>query len=362
MQADLVDLLYEAAFVPDLWSSALERLAKLSDSVGTAIFLFSDNKPTRGRALDGQREQLRAFLASDTLPFSASVQNVCRAQPSSFVDFDGLMTSEEKERDVALKHYQSMGIGAHLGTSVPMPDGDLVILVQQRLMRHGPYSEDEIGQLNALRPHFARASLVAVRLGLEQALNAVNTMAAMGYPAAVLSGSGHVRATNTLFDNLESVYSTAAFGGLVIAESVTNSLFQQAVAAMRDHGEPLVSSIPLAPRENRPPLIIHLLPLRRAAHDLFSDGEIMVVVTAVGSSTLVPKSSMLTSLFDLAPAEAKLAAALATGLTLKAAAQKQGIQISTARYYLERVFQKTGTHHQSELVALLKSAQPLRSR
>ena len=64
-------------------------------------------------------------------------------------------------------------------------------------------------------------------------------------------------------------------------------------------------------------------------------------------------------LFDLTPTEARLAAALAGGLTLKDAAIHQGIRFSTARFYLHGIFRKTRTNQQSQLVALLKSTLPL---
>lgn len=64
-------------------------------------------------------------------------------------------------------------------------------------------------------------------------------------------------------------------------------------------------------------------------------------------------------LFDLTPAEARLAAALAGGLALKEAAIRQGIRFSTARSYLEGIFRKTRTNQQSQLVALLKSTQSM---
>jgi len=274
------------------------------------------------------------------------------------VDFDSLLIDDEKENDPAQIRYRSMGIGAHVGTTIPMPSAELVIFVQQRRIEDGPYERRQIKQLNRLRPHLARASMIAVRLGLERAQNAVNAMEVMGFPAAVLSDSGRVRTINALFDGLPSVFLNTAFGGLAIADSEANGLFQQAIDAMRGHHEPLVRSIPVAPRDQRAPLIVHLLPLRRAAHDIFSKGDIMLVATTVGGSTLVRSPTILTGLFDLTPTEAKLATSLAAGLALKSAAVRQGIQVSTARYYLERIFQKTGTHQQSELVAMLKSAQP----
>ncbi|WP_027168427.1 hypothetical protein [Mesorhizobium sp. WSM3224] len=70
-------------------------------------------------------------------------------------------------------------------------------------------------------------------------------------------------------------------------------------------------------------------------------------------------ASLLNALFDLTPAEARLAADLAAGLTLSETAAPGGITVKSARTYLERVFQKTGTHQQSQLVAMLKTLQPL---
>ncbi|UCI25935.1 MULTISPECIES: hypothetical protein [unclassified Mesorhizobium] len=40
-------------------------------------------------------------------------------------------------------------------------------------------------------------------------------------------------------------------------------------------------------------------------------------------------------------------------------AARGGITVKSARTYLERVFQKTGTHQQSQLLAMLKTLQPL---
>jgi DNA-binding NarL/FixJ family response regulator len=109
-----------------------------------------------------------------------------------------------------------------------------------------------------------------------------------------------------------------------------------------------------------PPVVLHILPLKRDAHDLFGGGDLLVVATMISASALVPSPTILTGLFDLTPAEVRLATALAKGLNLKMAAAEAGLQFSTVRTYLNRIFRKTGTNQQSQLVALLKSAHPLR--
>jgi len=55
----------------------------------------------------------------------------------------------------------------------------------------------------------------------------------------------------------------------------------------------------------------------------------------------------------LTPAEARLAADLADGLTLEESAERSSTQVATARTHLKRIFAKTRTRRQSELVRLL---------
>lgn len=57
--------------------------------------------------------------------------------------------------------------------------------------------------------------------------------------------------------------------------------------------------------------------------------------------------------FNLTPAEARLAAALASGAWLQNYAQTSGVSINTVKTQLRMLFQKTGTSRQVDLVRLL---------
>jgi len=75
-----------------------------------------------------------------------------------------------------------------------------------------------------------------------------------------------------------------------------------------------------------------------------------------------PKHGLRTSrqrlriLFDLTLAESNLVALLAEGLSLREAASQLGITSESARTYLKRAFEKTGTRRQAELVRLALAA------
>jgi DNA-binding CsgD family transcriptional regulator len=82
--------------------------------------------------------------------------------------------------------------------------------------------------------------------------------------------------------------------------------------------------------------------------------------TPVALLTVAPATSkhfadpiFVGSMFDLTPAEAKLAVALVEGGNLRGIASVQRLSLETVRAQLKAIFVKTETHRQSELVALL---------
>jgi DNA-binding CsgD family transcriptional regulator len=110
-------------------------------------------------------------------------------------------------------------------------------------------------------------------------------------------------------------------------------------------------------------LVLSVAPFADArAYGLASERTAVIMVTEVAGRIPDGFNTHVRRLFGLTPAEARLAAALASGRTLKEAAASANITVKTCRTYLERIFSKTRTHQQSELVALLKSTEPLSGR
>jgi DNA-binding CsgD family transcriptional regulator len=62
---------------------------------------------------------------------------------------------------------------------------------------------------------------------------------------------------------------------------------------------------------------------------------------------------LLATTFDLTPAEARVAARLVSGLSIKAIASQLDVSLSTVRTQTKSILEKTGTHRQAELVRVL---------
>jgi DNA-binding CsgD family transcriptional regulator len=88
---------------------------------------------------------------------------------------------------------------------------------------------------------------------------------------------------------------------------------------------------------------------------VFAGDQAPTAVVFVSDPDQAPDANpeTLRSLFGLTPAESALAALLAQGRSLAEAAAQLGIARETARSRLKRIFEKTGTHRQTDLVRLL---------
>ncbi|TPM30884.1 helix-turn-helix transcriptional regulator [Mesorhizobium sp. B2-3-4] len=354
----LVDRIYEAAFVPEIWPDVFDRLSDLSNSAGGGLGLFDERLEPTLIASELIQPVLEGIAAEGGFKTSSvtSLLMTLPPPPAFVYDADYFPSEALEANRTRLDRTRPMGIGGEIGTFIPLPTGELLLFVMERWLTNDRPSREELDRLNLMRPHLARSGLIGARLRLERARAATEALTTIGLPAAVMTSKGRVLSSNRLLEALPQVFVPTAFDGLAIADAEANRLFQQTTTYGTDVEMP-VRSIPIPPGEDRDAMIVHIIPLRRLAHELFSGADMLIAATALNPTNLVPSPTVLTGLFDLTPAEARLAAALSAGDNLKAVAARTNITYSTARTYLERIFAKTGTHHQAQLVALLKGAQ-----
>jgi DNA-binding CsgD family transcriptional regulator len=112
------------------------------------------------------------------------------------------------------------------------------------------------------------------------------------------------------------------------------------------------ASIPLPAGIDGQAAIVHLVPVLGNARDVFARTACLAVVTPLDADR-VPDARLVQGLFDLTPAEARIARDVARGLNVPTLAQQTGVSVNTVRSQLKAVFAKTGTRRQSELAALL---------
>ncbi len=104
-----------------------------------------------------------------------------------------------------------------------------------------------------------------------------------------------------------------------------------------------------------PPLIVRIAPV---AHSLIDDAGRASAVALVFARQIdsVDVVHRLCGYYHMTPAEARLASLILKGHSLLAAASELHITKNTARTHMKRIYLKTATHRQVDLVRLLASA------
>jgi DNA-binding CsgD family transcriptional regulator len=355
---DIVDRIYEASVIPELWTDILDRLAAVGECDGGILIATDPQQTPRAVASDCYASMLKAYIGEGWI-----CQNIrgARLGPQSFsgfvVDLD-LVTAEEAETDalyVDCLRKHGGGVGAL--TVIPAPTGDLIIFSLERSYKKGFVDRAVLPALDALRPHLARSALLSLRLGLERAREMTETLKRLDLPGAVLNASGRVLSSNSLLDDMQEQFIPIAGGGLAISHRPAHDLFRKALLGAPHRNDGTQSySIPVPATESAPACVAHLLPVRRQARDIFTGAAHIFVVTSV-SSPMAPPAHILFGLFDLSPAEARVAQKIVQGSSVEEIATDHKISRETVRNQLKAVFAKTGTSRQAELVGLVMGTQ-----
>jgi len=347
------DRIYEAAVVPELWPDVLEGIAKASNSAGG--ILFAANPQFSGWAASPAMKPLFAeFVEKGWAAKNPRPKRGLQLGLAGFVNDQAMFSDAEMDADPTYAYLRSIGLGWCAGEIVEMPDGDFIIFSWERRFKDGPFVQADLESLNAIAGHLNRAAMVAARLGLEKARAAVDTMRALAMPAAVLSRSSRLLLANDLFDHFVPAVVQDRQERMVLTDSRADKVFERALDCLDAGGDATqaVHSFPIAAKDDQPPIVLHLVPIRRSAQDIFSSGSAMLIITRVAPGSGA-NATIMQGLFDFSPAEARVAQAISSGLQIAQIARNHGVSSETVRSQLKSVFAKTGTSRQVELVRLL---------
>ena len=191
---------------------------------------------------------------------------------------------------------------------------------------------------------------------MQQAQSAVEALRLMGLPAAAVVNDGRVLAVNALF--LSALRSVNLIGGrIVLADADVMHAYDRALDRLRGGWQESVS-ISLPTSDAEPAAILHLVPMPSFSDDRLFESGSLVIITSLSARTL-PSTEMLHGLFDLTPAEARLAIGLAAGSNIGEMASRYNVSQETIRSQIKHVFAKTRTRSQAELVGLVTRLPPL---
>ncbi len=368
----LVGMIYDAAIDPTLWLAAMEAIrAELNfhnstlnlqalPSMAMLTNVTSNVPPEYLRVMerpDTGAQVIEAWGGVATL-LSLSVDRpivLTAVNP----DFDPHTTSNRYFVDFA----RPQRIVDVLSICLARDAGALGTVAFGRHEDAGPIGEREVAVATLLIPHLQRAATINRMLdmaALKQASFA-GTLDALA-TAVVLVGAGRQilyanPAAQRMLDCSQPIWSsngvlaaTTSGATRALAVAISHAAGQEGALARRGLGIPL--------REpDGASGVLHVMPLGARRTELDRDAVAAVFVTDIATPFVAP-TQMVAALFDLTPAEARVFALIVARHTLVETAAALGIERSTVKTHLLRLYDKIGVRRQSELVQVAASLAP----
>jgi DNA-binding CsgD family transcriptional regulator/PAS domain-containing protein len=362
-----IDCVYEAGREPAAWTKAVEHIVTLVGASGGGMQVHDAKtwRPMHCAQLGLSRESIDDYVgafmktnpvvaASARTPLGAALTDwMAIPKPelvrSSIYQEFGRRNQVHGMANVALVRNRNLFANFNL-------------LRSERL---GDFERADVELLGSLGPHLVRAAEMNLRLekldreryaayaALERMETGVLFVAADGY-VVHMNGA----AADILAGKDAAILCRNRLGALLSAvDRELARLICEAAGHTGQRGGTIVLPRPLGGR----PLLAHVYPLSARGRFRPPDQATAVVYLTDPERQPSDPASDLARAFKLAPAELRLLTRLLDSSSLLEAASSLGIAEATARTLLGRIFAKTGTSRQSELVRLMLAArQPLR--
>ncbi len=360
--ADALDAIVGAALEPSRWMDVLRRLAAMTGCVAGGLTI-EDAQTRQGEPLvyfgfdeDHVRKTFDHYLPMNPLFGIAPrmntgliVANGDVVETREFVKsefYNGWAKPQQLCCPVTVV-LQREG-SSYCPLTLVRPDGT------------GNVSGSEMRLLQRLAPHLIRAMKTTIALERkaveahcsEVALDACDVaIAVLDADGTIVHANGGIERILAAREDVRSVK-----GVLTLRSLEADGRLQTAVReASRQEG---VGSDLKIDRDGKPPLLLTVLPVRNGVPlaDFGGRAARCVVIVQDTVREREARLSFVSAAYNVTPAERRLLSAIVTGAGVATAAQALDISLSTAKTHLCRLFDKTGTGRQGELINLVLSS------
>jgi DNA-binding CsgD family transcriptional regulator len=174
---------------------------------------------------------------------------------------------------------------------------------------------------------------------------ATETLALMGSPALVFDETGKALFANRLIEKLTAYLRLRAHNSVSFKDAAAQARFREAAAALGFMRDPPMRAFAVPGSATGEAMIARILPIRSMP------GVAMLVLTPLARPE-APPVQLMQSLFNLTPAEARVAGRMTAGATVEDLAVAGCVSRNTVRSQLRVIMAKTGCHRQAEAVGL----------
>jgi DNA-binding CsgD family transcriptional regulator len=372
--ADLIGILYDCVLEPQRWAETLPMISTLGKSAASSIVVHDRSGSGGGRVFEHGADQsyLRLYFEKLAAAKTFPAKNATLDRLGDIATMTMLAGEREPlHSDFYLKWVKPLGFRDVMGVLVLKSGRRVAWFSVVRSEIQSLYDAKDLRLMSLLSPHVCRALLISDALDLRTiaAARLEETVDGLSTSIFLTEGQGRIAYMNSSAERLLKAGNAlkSTNGRLTAVQPRARDTLSRALAQSVDGKAPPATgrhSIAL-PDADGAGLVANVLPLEwRDGKNPFASlpGAAAVIVQDPAEPARLPTQA-LAELYGLTPAESRVIEHIAHGQTPQHAADELGVNLTTVKTHLQKIFAKTNTARQADLVQLLaRATPPLRNR
>jgi DNA-binding CsgD family transcriptional regulator/PAS domain-containing protein len=371
--ADVIGSLYDCVLEPQRWSQALPLISTVGESTASSIVVNDRSGAAAAHIFEHGADQsyLRLYFEklAATKAFAAKTTVLDRVgDVATMTMLAG--AREPLHSDFYFTWVKPLGFRDVMGVLVLKSGRRVAWFSVARSEVQAPYGQKELRLMGALSPHVCRALLISDALELQSvaARHLEETVDALSTGIFLVEGQGRITYMNHSAERLVKSGASlkASSGRLAAVQPRAREQLSRALSlSIEGKAPPTTGRHFIAlPGEEGGGLVANIMPLQwhQARNPLAAlPGTTAVIVQDPAGHSDIPTEA-LAELYGLTRAESRVLELIARGQTPQDAADALGVTVTTVKTHLQKLFAKTETTRQAELVQLVtKMSPPLRA-
>jgi DNA-binding CsgD family transcriptional regulator/PAS domain-containing protein len=362
--------IYDATLDPSLWIGVLPECAKFVGGSAAALFCRDTARKSCSAAYySGIGPRYKRLIIDKCIRADPLMMAHVFARIGEPVAISDIFPNDELRQAAAYQEWgRPQGLVDLLSVALDKSATSAALLMVFRHERDGQVDDEMRRRMRLIIPHVRRAVLIGLVIHLQTAAAATFSDTLDGISAGMLlvDASGRIVHANTSGQALLGQGSVLrAAGGKLAANDASAEQALREVFSAASRGDAAVGTkgidVPLIAREGTR-YIAHVLPLTSGARRRAGTSYAAVAALFVHEAALQAPSppEAIAKTYKLTPSELRVLLGIVQVGSVPETAAALGIGKATVRTHLLRLYAKTGTCHQVELVKLVAGfANPL---